>query len=216
MRITTLMTVVLIAAISLFSQETIDLPSREVKLGTDVLEAMSMRKSTREYSPNTLDIKELSTILWSAYGINREESGKKTVPVAMGVDYGRVYVFDSNGVWRFEPEKERLLKVLDGDKRDKIAKQGFVEDAPVILLLAADLDEYSLLKGAVVSHEHKVNYAHATAGCMTQNIALTGEALGIGSVMVAWFDADDMSQLLDFDKDEIPLYLIPLGKYITN
>ena len=65
----------------------------------------------------------------------------------------------------------------------------------------------------MVSEENKNDWANATAGCMTQNMSLVGEALGLGSVMVAWFDAEDMSELLDLNKDEKPLYLIPMGKF---
>ncbi len=206
---------ILFAKETLVAQDTVELPDPQTKLGVDVLEAMQNRHSTREYSENSIDIDDLSTILWAAYGINRPESDLKTVPIAMGIDYGRVYVFDADGVWKYEPEKSRLLKVLDGDHREEAGKQGFVGTASHVLLLTADLDEYSLLKGAVVSRETKIHYAHATAGCMTQNIALAAESMGIGSVMVAWFSPDKLSEMLDLDKDEIPLYLIPLGKHVN-
>ena len=107
-----LMLLIVLLVISITAKELIDLPKPAEKLGKDVLEVMVLRKSTRAYSESAISLENLSTILWSGYGINRKETGQKTVPVAFNVDCQKIYVFDNKGVWLFMPEENQLKLVL--------------------------------------------------------------------------------------------------------
>jgi nitroreductase len=50
------------------------------------------------------------------------------------------------------------------------------------------------------------------AGHAAQNIHLEAVALGLGSVAVGAFNDVEVHRVLGLSKDEIPLYLIPVGE----
>jgi len=57
-----------------------------------------------------------------------------------------------------------------------------------------------------------VRYVHMEAGHVAQNILLQATALGLGGTPVGAFDDDAVAKLLRLNRDEQPLYLLPLGR----
>ena len=55
------------------SAMSISLPPPKKQGGLPLMEALLMRHSSREFSPEPLSLPLLSTVLWAAYGINRED-----------------------------------------------------------------------------------------------------------------------------------------------
>jgi hypothetical protein len=47
------------------------------------MQALSERRSTREFGPQSLSPQHLSNLLWAGFGINRPETGGRTAPSAM-------------------------------------------------------------------------------------------------------------------------------------
>jgi nitroreductase len=45
-----------------------------------------------------------------------------------------------------------------------------------------------------------------------QNVALQAVSMGLGTVMIGAFQDDSVKTLLRLSADEIPLYLIPVGR----
>ncbi len=62
-----------------------------------------------------------------------------------------------------------------------------------------------------VGKEERVNLAHATAGCIGENIYLAANALGLGTRLVGTINAKVINEGLSLANDEIPLYIMPLG-----
>ena len=59
--------------------ETIQLPAPNTKGGMPLMQALSERKSAREFSSEELSRQVLANLLWAAYGVNRPD-GKLTAP----------------------------------------------------------------------------------------------------------------------------------------
>ncbi|NIQ00653.1 MAG: SagB/ThcOx family dehydrogenase, partial [Nitrospinaceae bacterium] len=57
-----------------------------------------------------------------------------------------------------------------------------------------------------------VRYLHLEAGHAAQNLLLQAVSLGLGAVPVGSFRDDDVREILDLGQDEVPLYLIPVGR----
>ncbi len=79
------------------------LPPARVAGGKPLIEALRLRRSTREYSDKPLQSQVLSDLLWSAYGINRP-SGDRTAPYWRHVMVIDVYVVMANGTWLYDPK----------------------------------------------------------------------------------------------------------------
>ena len=55
------------------------MPQPRSKGGQPLIEALALRRSTREYSDRPLPSQVLSDLLWAAFGVNRP-SGDRTAP----------------------------------------------------------------------------------------------------------------------------------------
>ena len=60
----------------------IALPPPRSQGGKPLIEALRLRRSTRDYAARPLPPQVLSDLLWAAFGINRPESGDRTALLA--------------------------------------------------------------------------------------------------------------------------------------
>ncbi|HOL67114.1 MAG TPA: nitroreductase family protein, partial [bacterium] len=102
-----------VTAVIVSSQELqpISLPKPQMAGGKTLMEALSLRKSTREFSPQELPLQTLSDLLWAAFGINRPESGKRTAPSAVNWQEIDLYVATPKGVYLYEARTNQLKPV---------------------------------------------------------------------------------------------------------
>lgn len=178
-------------------------------VNTDLMEAYALRKSTKYFSRKEISLAELSTILWSANGINRKD-GKRTAPSPFAKELIKVYVFSINGIYWYDA-KQHCLKFLSSEncKIDIGAKSGArgVETAPLVLMLTGDISQFP----DFITRDVRINSAHATAGAVGQNIYLIANALNLGTRFVGSINPEGIRRCVQLGVDEIPLYIMPLG-----
>ena len=116
--------------------DTIKLLAPDTMGGKPLMQAISERKSDRQFDSRNLSLKHLSEILWVANGINRA-NGKRTVPSAMAQYPIQTYTVLPNGIYFYNPQKHQLEPVVKGDFRNLAGKQTFVDTAPLNLLYIA-------------------------------------------------------------------------------
>ena len=63
--------------------EPIHLPPPETAGGMPLMQALSHRMSTKEFTAKAISREQISNLLWAAFGINRPESGKRTAATAV-------------------------------------------------------------------------------------------------------------------------------------
>ena len=104
---------VLVAAPASATQETepIALPPPRSTGGKPLIEALMLRRSTREYSERSLPLQVLSDLLWAAFGVNRP-SGDRTAPYWRHIMVIDVYAVMANGVWLYERSGTRCCRNL--------------------------------------------------------------------------------------------------------
>jgi nitroreductase len=180
------------------------------KADVDVLKAIRGRHSNREF-----DVKKpipenvLATVLWAADGVNRP-NGKHTAPTAMGIRHMRIYVFKADGFWRYDQDKHELLTMGKEDLRAKVARQKFMHDVPALVVMTSDLSAFET-KDRKPEDARRREWSHYAAGAIGQNIYLAAEAFGLGTVVAAGVNADEVKKALELKADEVPLYVMPLG-----
>ncbi len=184
-----------------------DIPLAAPKLGTgvDLLTAFKMRQSTRGFAAKEVSLGDLSTVLWAANGINRADGGR-TAPAALRKYLVTIYVLADEGIYLYQPEKQ-LLKFLSEKKLKGQVSQADVGTAFYVLLFTAKLDEYP----AFVKRGEGINFAYTTAGCIGENVYLMAGALKLGTRIVAGIKRDEIVAGLNLSKDEMPLFVMPLG-----
>jgi nitroreductase len=150
---------------SLFAQS-IDLPAPQKTGGTPLMEALAKRSTARAFDSKELTPRQLSSLLWAAYGVNRPD-GKRTAPSARNFQETDIYVLLKQGAYVYAAKSNKLDLVVAEDIRALSGTQAFVKDAPATLVFVADLS-----KMGDGSNEDKKNTANIDVGYISQNVYL--------------------------------------------
>ena len=78
------------------ADSTIALPAAETRGGLPLMEALAKRRSAREFALDTLPLSLHSSLLWTAYGVNRPDGGR-TAPSALNAQEIDMYVALASG-----------------------------------------------------------------------------------------------------------------------
>lgn len=185
---------------------TIKLNAPDKERGAAFMKTLSQRQSVRAFSSKELSLQDLSDLIWAANGINRPESGKRTAPSAMNKQEIEVYAVFATGTYLYDAKAHVLNPVYKGDLREAIAdRQAAVKQAPVILLLVANMDKVGK------SEERFRIMSAADAGIVSQNINLFCAAVGLVTVPRAYMNVEVLKQALNLNDKQIPILNNPVG-----
>jgi hypothetical protein len=109
--------------------DVINLPPPTKSGGAPLLDTIAQRKSFRAFQGTSLTPEQLSTIMWVAFGINRE-NGNRVIPSFHGRQELAVYAVLGTGVYLYDAKENTLTRVLDGDRTKDYGS------APLTLLYA--------------------------------------------------------------------------------
>jgi SagB-type dehydrogenase family enzyme len=192
------------------------LPEPRYDSDVSVEEAILQRRSIRDYADKPLTLPEVAQLLWAAQGIT-DPSGYRAAPSAGATYPLEIYAVIGNvegvtqGIYQYEPEKHQLLKVVDGDKRQALAvaavDQDFVAQAPLNIVITAIYERTTDRYG-----QRGIRYVDMEAGHAAQNVYLQAVALNLGTVVIGAFHDDQVAEILELPDDEIPLYIMPVGR----
>lgn len=189
------------------ASETKQLTRPPEQLGVDLMTALKNRHSDKTYVETPVTTEQLATILWAANGVNRE-NGKRTAPAPMNMPYLQIFVISRDGASLYHPAGHTLSSVSPKDIRNALPKQAAYASASHLLLLVADLSQFTKPE---IATESKLLWAHCNAGHIGQNVYLAAAALGLSTCMVANINLETARSELRLRDDQIPLYLMPLG-----
>jgi SagB-type dehydrogenase family enzyme len=201
---------------ALSADSRIPLPSPKMTGTVSVEEAVVNRRSVREYATIPVDISEISQLVWSAQGLT-DPSGLRAAPSAGALYPLEIYVACGNvsgmseGVYHYLPESHALDRISGRDVREDLYRsalgQPSIRDAAAVIIIAADYNRTMRKYG-----ERGIRYVHMEAGHASENIYLQAYALRIGTVAIGAFDDSSVQSVLGLSKDQMPLYLMPVGK----
>ncbi|MDH4129140.1 MAG: SagB/ThcOx family dehydrogenase [Spirochaetota bacterium] len=179
-------------------------------------EALSVRRSVREYHNKQINFLELSKILWSAQGITSSD-GYRTSPSAGAIYPLEVYVVVGNvdgldsGVYKYKAFENGIIKIADGDKRDDLMnaclEQEWLKYTSAIFVISGVYDRTYRKYG-----DRATRYIYIEVGHVGQNILLETISLNLKSGVVGAFYEDELKKLLKMPEEEEPLYVLAVGK----
>jgi len=202
----------------MFDKESkIKLPEPRYKSQVSVEEAISKRRSVRNYLGKPLKLEEISQLLWAVQGITDEQRKLRAVPSAGALYPLEVYVVVGNvsslkeGIYRYNPFDHEIIKFREGDYRNDLSLaalgQSCVKNAAISIVFTGVYDRITKKYG-----ERGIRYTYMEAGHAAQNIYLQAEALGLGTVVVGAFMDDKVKEVIGMKEEEMPLYILPVGK----
>jgi SagB-type dehydrogenase family enzyme len=169
----------------------IQLVKPQMDSGRLLMHVLKDRKSSREFSNRKLPIRVLSNLLWTACGVNRPDSGKRTAPSAKNWQEVEVYVAMEKGLYLYDAKSHRLNPVLAQDIRALTGTQAYVKDAPVNLIYVAD---YGKMDHA--ANDVKDLYSAVDTGFIGQNVYLYCASEGLATVARGTIDRVALGQAM--------------------
>ena len=172
------------------AQEARSLPAPRKALGKPLMQALHLRRSTRDYSPRPLPEQVLADLLWAAYGINRP-SGERTAPYWRHIMVVDVYAAMADGVWVYDPEQHALRPHLAADIRAQTGLQDFCATAPLNLVYVVHGERMK-----EISPEARRLYGSVDAAFAGQNVYLYCASEGLASVFRGAVDYDNLARAM--------------------
>ncbi|MDR3127289.1 MAG: SagB/ThcOx family dehydrogenase [Tannerellaceae bacterium] len=186
-------------------QQEIKLLQPDKHRGEGLMKVLEKRKSERAFAQKDLSPQDLSDLLWAANGVNRPD-GRRTAPSAINAQEVDVFVVFKDGAYLYDAKAHLLRLLTPGDFRTAVAAgQDFAADAPLSIVLAADLsrlrgdDERTKLIGAV------------DVGIVCQNINIACAAFGLATVPRASMDKETLTRVLKLKQSHLLLINNPVG-----
>lgn len=198
------------------TQVEVKLPKPRFDSDVSLEETLSKRRSVRDFTKEPLTLVVVSQLLWAAQGVT-DPRGFRTAPSA-----GATYPLETylvvgeveglaQGVYRYDPAKHALVRVIDGDVRMELAAaalgQSWVKEGTINIVFTAIYERTTRRYG-----ERGIRYVHIEVGHAAQNVCLQAAALNLGAVVVGAFYDDHVKEILNLPRDEHPLYIIPVGR----
>lgn len=202
---------------SMLQQGKIKLPSPNLKGKLSLEETLSKRRSIRYYQKESLNINEISQLLWAMQGITEKNWGLRTAPSAGALYPLEVYIVAGNvenldaGIYKYLPDDHSIIKVSSGDKRRELfnsaLQQESILQAPVVFVIAAVFERTAVKYGI-----RSERYVYIEAGHSCQNLLLQATSLNLGAVPIGAFYDDRVKETINLEKKEKPIYIIPVGR----
>jgi len=193
--------------IGIFAQDLnpIQLSPPQFDRGKLLMAALKERKSQRSFSPRELPLDILSNLLWSACGINRPESGKRTAPSAVNWQEIDIYVAMQKGLYLYNPRKHSLDPLMAGDIRQDCGMQPFMQRAPVNIIYVAD---FSRMGGQI---QDKIFYSATDAGFISQNVYLFCASEGLATVVLGLVKKEKLAKIMNLKEHQKVILTQPIG-----
>lgn len=192
-----------VLSIGLFAEEIV-LPHPDLKSGKPLMECLSKRRSSRNFSSKVLPKQMVAEILFAADGINRPD-GHKTVPTAMNKQNQTVYAVTADGVYLYNNKKHSLVLINKGDFRKDCGMQKFHAQAPLILVFVSDMA--AIGKTA----EQQALYAGNHSGSASQNVYLYAASKGLSTVICGSIKKDLLKKILKLKGAQEAVFSQPIG-----
>ena len=198
----------MVAGGSAFAAEeakTVALPPPRSTGGKPLIEALMLRRSTREYSDRPLPQQVMSDLLWAAFGVNRP-SGDRTAPYWRHIMVIDVYASMADGVWLYDPKQHALVPHARDDIRVQTGQQDFVGTAPLNLIYVAHGERMQ-----DVAPEDRRLYASVDAGFIGQNVYLFCASEGLATVFRGAVDSPKLGQALKLPDQQFVTFAQTVG-----
>lgn len=175
----------------------------------ELLDAMSRRGSVRDLSGAPLTDRELAALLWSAQGVSAP-SGARTVPSAGALYPLETYVVTPQEVLRYVPATASVEVRVDPQAKAAVTEAVSGTEAAAAYAMFIFTGVPARITGKYA--DRGIRYMWMEAGHAAQNLLLAAAAMGLGAVTIGAFNDAGVAAALGLSDQEIPLYLIPVGR----
>lgn len=199
----------------------VPLPSEPPRSELETL--IAARRSTRNYSGESLSQAELGSLLFYSYGITDKRRNWRAVASGGGLFPLEIYIVPINvedlesGIYHYNVEHNCLDVVSRGDRLAEIKECIWFEDIHLddaaALFIVTAVFERTTLK----YQDRGYRMVLMEAGEVAQNMTLIANSQNLGVCLVGGFHDDIVSRILEIDGSyEAPLLPIVVGRMVAD
>jgi len=181
------------------------LPAPSKEGGMPLMQALSLRRSTREFSARKIPDQVLGDLLWAAYGVNRA-NGDRTAPSWRHIIVIDVYAAMEDGLWLYDPKRHALVAHPAGDIRARTGQQDFPARAPLNLVYVAHGQRMSEL-----TPENRKLFCSVDTAFIGQNVYLYCASVGLATVFRGAVDYPRLAQAMRLPEEQFVTFAQTVG-----
>lgn len=203
------MTLLLLSALTALPllAENIKLPEPDKTSGKPLMQCITERRTIRQYKAGaTLSPKQISTMLYAAWGFNRPD--KRTIATARNRQDLEIYIALNTGIYRYNAKTNVLELKCEGNHKAELGKQTpMFEKSAAVVIYVSDLSRF----GENTPQDQKILYAAAHAGSAYQDVYLYCANENLGTVLCRLINQDTIRSLLKLPSNIEVLFAQPVG-----
>lgn len=203
------MTLLLLSALTALPllAENIKLPEPDKTNGKPLMQCITERRTIRQYKAGaTLSPKQISTMLYAAWGFNRPD--KRTIATARNRQDLEIYIALNTGIYRYNAKTNVLELKCEGNHKAELGKQTpMFEKSAAVVIYVSDLSKF----GEKTPQDQKILYAAAHAGSAYQDVYLYCANENLGTVLCRLINQDTIRSLLKLPSNIEVLFAQPVG-----
>lgn len=181
------------------------LPAPSKEGGMPLMQALSLRRSTREFSTRKIPDQVLGDLLWAAYGVNRA-NGDRTAPSWRHIIVIDVYAAMEDGLWLYDPKRHALVAHPAGDIRAWTGQQDFPARAPLNLVYVAHGQRMSEL-----TPENRKLFCSVDTAFIGQNVYLCCASMGLATVFRGAVDYPKLARAMRLPEEQFVTFAQTVG-----
>lgn len=202
-----------------------DLPPPIENFDTSLAQAMVSRVSPAELSAQNMSLEQLSSLLFYAYGVTRQNKDTgflrpfRTVPSGGGLYPLEIYFSSKHipglpaGLYHYNPMKNHVRQVRENDQSLELSgglvefQQNLAMDTSIVFYITA-LFERTIFKYG----NRGYRFVLFEAGHVAQNLNLVASAMGLGVLNIGGYYDRKIDDMLELDGlNHSTIYMVGVG-----
>jgi len=173
-------------------------------------EALTRRRSVRQFSTQPLRRSQIGQLAWAGQGVTDAERGLRTAPSAESLYPMELFIATNEGLFTYRPAEHSLQQTMEQDVRSELARATLTPDpvaaAPCSIIVAGSSRKISARVGSRAK-----TFVAMEAGHIAQNIQLQAVCMGLGAVPIGGLDMTAVRKICRMSRELDPLYVICVG-----
>lgn len=158
------------------------LPPPDKEGGMPLMQALTERRTQRDYVAEPLSEQCVSDMLYATAGMNRP--GMLTIPTARNFQDIVLYFIDKDGIYRYSPAENALKQVVSGDHREAaLVQRKLGANASALVVFVSDFKKFP-------DEEAAMKYSGVHVGEAVQNLYLFCASNKLATVVCGMWDRD--------------------------
>lgn len=192
----------------------VQLPAPTLSGSISVEEAISKRRSVRQFADKPLNYAQMGQLCWAGQGITDKKHGLRAAPSAWAVYPIELYLVTPDGLFVYRPEGHSLEQIQTADLRKQLSTavgQTSIAEAACNIVIAG-----SVRKLVPKSGNKAGKFLMLEAGHVAENMLLQAVALGLVSVPVGDFETRNVARVCGLPGDLEPLLIVCVGNPLAS